>query len=95
MQFLRTDHQARGYEGRPQKGRGHQTDERNKRQESSTEFPGNGQLFEALLSQVDRTIQTTQTAASGRNGMDLRLFPSRCPPCYQRRALQDPSTRVL
>ena len=64
-------------------GRGHQTDERNKRQESSTEFPGNGQLFEALLSQVDRT------------GMDLGLFPSRCLPCYQRRALQEPSTRVL
>ena len=78
------------------KGRGHQTDESTKGQESSAEFPGNGQLFEALLSQVDElTIQTTQTAASGRNGMDLGLFPSRCLRCHQRRALQDPSTRVL
>ena len=95
MRFLRTDHHARGYEGRRQKGRGHQTDESIKRQESSTEFPGNGQLFEALLSQVDETIRTTQTAASGRNGMDLGLFPSRCLRRHQRRALQDPSTRVL
>ena len=44
-----------------------------KRQESSTEVSGNCQLFEALLSQVDDTIRTTQTAASGRNGMDLGL----------------------
>ena len=77
------------------KGRGHQTDESTKGQESSAEFPGNGQLFEALLSQVDETIQTTQTAASGRNGMDLGLFLSRCLRCHQRRALQDPSTHVL
>ena len=52
---------------------GHQSDESTKRQESSTEFSGNGQLFEALLSQVDDTIRTTQTAASERNGMDLGL----------------------
>ena len=52
---------------------GHQSDESTKRQESSTEFSGNGQLFEALLGQVDDTIRTTQTAASGRNGMDLGL----------------------
>ena len=77
------------------KGRGHQTDESTKGQESSAEFSGNGQLFEALLSQVDETLQTTQTAASGRNGMDLGLFLSRCLRCHQRRALQDPSTRVL
>ena len=56
MRFLWTDHQAGGYEGRSQKGRAHQPDERTKRQVSSTEFPGNGQLFEALLSQVDKTI---------------------------------------
>ena len=58
-------------------------------------FQGMVNLFEALLSQVDETIRTTQTAASGRNGMDLGLFPSRCLRCCQRRALQDPSTRVL
>ena len=74
---------------------GHQTDENATRQESATEFPVNDQLFEALLSQVDETIWTTQTAASGRNGMDLGLFPSRCLRCHQRGVLQDPSTRVL
>ena len=39
----------------------------------------NGQLFKALLSKVDETIRTTQTAASGRNGMDLGLLPSKRP----------------
>ena len=53
------------------------------------------ELFEALLSQVDETIRTTQTTASGRNGMDLGLFPSRCLRCHQERALQGPSTCIL
>ena len=60
------------------KGQGHQTDESTKGQESSAEFPGNSQLFEALLSQVDETIQTTHTVASGRNGKDLD-FPIKMP----------------
>ena len=55
----------------------------------------NGHLFETLLSQVDEAIRTTPTAASGRNRLDLGLFPSRGLRCHQRRTLHDPSTRVL
>ena len=68
---------------------------KHQRQESSTQFPGNGHLFETLLSQVDEAIRTTPTAASGRNRLDLGLFPSRGLRCHQRRTLHDPNTRVL
>ena len=68
---------------------------KHQRQESSTQFPGNGHLFETLLSQVDEAIRTTPTAASGRNRLDLGLFPSRGLRCHQRRTLHDPSTRVV
>ena len=66
-----------------------------KRQETRKLYRVPRELFEALLSQVDETIRTTQTAASGRNGMDLGLFPSRCLRCHQERALQGPSTCIL